>query len=154
MSHSRLLQVLSNAEQFRESFQRAAAIAANGLSREAREAEMKIGAQRTEAWHNLRDNRLTASAFGNALGCALVDSLDLQLSLQNQQIAHPFSLDVADIDETSMTLLGIDGAVLGHKVILDIKYNYIILLTFIKIHMIMAFCFTITNTFAKTVVLC
>ncbi len=30
---------------------------------------MADGEQRTDAWHDLRDSRLTASAFSNALGC-------------------------------------------------------------------------------------
>lgn len=33
-------------------------------------ADMAAGEQRTAEWHALRDSRLTASAFSNALGCA------------------------------------------------------------------------------------
>ena len=32
--------------------------------------DLGAGEQRTAAWHAERDKRLTASAFGNALGCA------------------------------------------------------------------------------------
>lgn len=35
----------------------------------ARQVDMGAGEQRTAEWHAERDKRLTASAFGNALGC-------------------------------------------------------------------------------------
>ena len=35
---------------------------------------MADGEQRTDAWHDLRDSRLTASAFSNALGYVLAQT--------------------------------------------------------------------------------
>lgn len=58
---------------FRESFAEAAASAAAADAAAAASAasagmDMGAGEQRTAAWHALRDSRLTASAFANALG--------------------------------------------------------------------------------------
>ena len=40
------------------------------LQASAEAVDLGEGEQRTAAWHAERDKRLTASAFGNALGCA------------------------------------------------------------------------------------
>ena len=41
-----------------------------GAQASAEAVDLGEGEQRTAAWHAERDRRLTASAFGNALGCA------------------------------------------------------------------------------------
>ncbi len=44
------------------------------LQESAKQLDMGQGEQRTAEWHAERDKRLTASAFGNALGCSLLST--------------------------------------------------------------------------------
>ncbi|CAL8467373.1 g6910 [Coccomyxa elongata] len=61
-------QVKPETAAFRASFTQAAAAHAIANLESAKQLDMSEGEQRTAEWHAERDKRLTASAFGNALG--------------------------------------------------------------------------------------
>jgi hypothetical protein len=60
---------------FRAAFREAAIAAAEAGQEEALEVDLGEGEQGTPQWLRLRETRLTASAFGNALGCTFSPSI-------------------------------------------------------------------------------
>ncbi len=72
---------------------------------------MADGEQRTDAWHNLRDSRLTASAFSNALGYVLAQTR----SIICQVMLRSLQAEAAQRSNRKAGAANVGSAVLWHQ---------------------------------------